>query len=239
MNSQKSHKHLPPYISYRTYRNFISRLQQQIPARIDRSYWGDTLSGSTGTQLMTALRFLALIDNNGKPSERLRLLVSAKGAQQIEILREIAMESYGFVLHGSLDIQNATYAQLEEVFHDNFQLTPAVCRKCIKFFVSLATDARLTLSPFMTKRFRRSYASDGITGTKNTIKKVKAKANQNLVIPYHPEKVPEDVSWHSMLLAKFPTFDPSWGEEVKAKWFTAFGELLKLNPVRGDNRSTD
>ena len=33
-----------------------------------------------------------------------------------------------------------------------------------------------------------------------------------------------------MLLAKFPTFDPNWSDEVKVKWFTAFDELLKRHP---------
>jgi len=68
MTIDKSRRRLPPYISYRTFDNFIGRLQQQVPSRIDRSYWGETLSGSTGTQLMSALRFLNLVDANGKRS---------------------------------------------------------------------------------------------------------------------------------------------------------------------------
>jgi hypothetical protein len=58
---ETSKKHLPPYVSYRTFRNFLERLQQHIPSRIDRSYWGDFLSGSNGIQLMAALRFLKLM----------------------------------------------------------------------------------------------------------------------------------------------------------------------------------
>lgn len=230
MTSEKSRKRLPPYISYRTLRNFISRLQAQIPARIDRSYWGETLSGSTGTQLIAALRFLGLIDSGGKPSNRLRLLVPAKGEQQAEILREISSEAYDFVFGSSLDIQNATYSQLEEVFHDTFQLTPDVCRKCIKFFVSLATEARIPLSPFMTKRFRWAQANSGTSITKNIPRKVKHKTIQNVIIPHVMEKVPDDSSWNSILLAKFPAFDPNWSDEVKMKWFLAFDELLKRYP---------
>ena len=59
MTSEKGRKHLPPYVSYRTFYNFIERLQQHMPSRIDRSYWGELLSGSNGTQLMAALRFLS------------------------------------------------------------------------------------------------------------------------------------------------------------------------------------
>ncbi len=237
MTSDKSRKHLPPYISYRTFRNFIGRLQQQIPARIDRSYWGERLSGSTGNQLMAALRFLNLIDNNGKPANRLRILVSAKGDQQAELLRELASEAYGFVLQSSLDIQNATYSQLEEVFYDSFQLTPDVGRKCIKFFISLAFDARMPLSQFMTKRFRWAHTNAGITGTKSVSKRTGHRVSRNILIPHNLERIPEDMPWQSMLLSKFPAFDPNWSDEVKLKWFTAFDELLKLYPTRKDEGS--
>ncbi len=66
----------------------MSRLQQQIPARIDRSYWGETLSGSTGTQLMAALRFLRLIDTNSRPTPLLKQLVAARAEQRSELFRE-------------------------------------------------------------------------------------------------------------------------------------------------------
>lgn len=230
MTNDKIRKRLPPYISYRTFRNFIGRLQQQIPDRIDRSYWGETLSGSTGTQLIAALRFLNLIDNGSKPADRLRLLVSANGGEQAELLREIATDAYSFVLQGSLDPQNATYAQLEEAFHRTFQLTPDVCRKCIKFFVSLATDARMPLSPFMTKRFRWTQTGTGTAGTKNVLKKTKQRVRQNGTIPRDIREIPEDRAWNTMLLTKFPIFDPGWSDEVKVKWFTAFDELLKRFP---------
>jgi len=89
MTIDKSRRRLPPYISYRTFDNFIGRLQQQVPSRIDRSYWGETLSGSTGTQLMAALRFLNLVDTNGKPTNQLKLIAASKGEQRTEALKEI------------------------------------------------------------------------------------------------------------------------------------------------------
>lgn len=239
MINDKSRKRLPPYISYRTFRNFISRLQQQIPARIDRSYWGETLSGSTGTQLMAALRFLNLIDNSGKPANRLRLLVSAKTEQQAELLREIISEAYGFVLQSSLDLPNATYAQLEEAFHSTFQLAPDVGRKCIKFFISLAADAHLPLSPFMTKRFRQTHTGAATAGAKSAVKRAGYRMSQNVVIPHDLAEIPEDKSWLKTLLAKFPTFDPNWSDEVKVKWFAAFDELLKRYPAGQDKGSRE
>jgi hypothetical protein len=218
MVDERGRKRLPPYVSYRTLLNFIERLEREMPARIDRSYWSDRLAGSTGTQLMGALRFLSLVDGDGIPTSQLRLLVSARGEKRAELLRQIATESYNFVLGGSFDFHIATYAQLEEVFHRNFELADDVNRKCIKFFVTLATDAGIPLSTFITKRVRTLTAG---AGTK--AKRKSSKLDRNLLIPH--EIVDE-------LTAKFPTFDPNWSDEVKLKWFDAFDKLLTRSLVK-------
>lgn len=225
MVNDKGRKHLPPYVSYRTFRSFIDGLQQRIPARIDRSYWGDLLSGSTGTQLMAALRFLDLIDNLGRPTARLKPLVSANNEQRSEVLKETMSGAYGFVLQGSFDPQSATYAQLQEAFHNEFQLTADVSRKCIKFFIGLAADAGMPLSPFITKRFRSAHTG---TGTKASTRKPTHRVSRNGIAPQNLAEIPPRMPWDTMLLNKFPTFDPSWNDEVKLKWLDAFDQLLKL-----------
>jgi len=217
-------KHLPPYVSYRTFHNFLERLHEQMPSRIDRSYWGEIVSGSNGIQLMAALRFLNLIDINGKPLERLGPLVSARGEQKAQLLRIIAYDAFSFVLESTLDLQSATYAQLMEVFHSTYQITEDVSRKCVKFFIALATEAGMPLSSFITKRTRTARAS---SGTKVTVKKAGLGTKRNLEIPQGWGEIPNYSSWNSMLLSKFPNFDPSWNDEIKMKWFAAFDELLK------------
>ncbi len=229
MTSDRIRKRLPPYVSYRTFHNFLEGLQQGIPARIDRSYWGDRLSGSTGTQLVSALRFLGLVDVNGVPTARLKQLIATKGTQRTEQMKEMTTEAYSFLLGGSFDPQTSTYAQLQEVFHYIFQLSGDVSRKCIKFFIALANDAGISLSPFVTKRIRGSHASSGT----RTITRKTGKAIRNLIVPQKTEEIPPRMSWDSMLLSKFPSFDPNWSEEVKLKWFDAFDEMLKRGLVEG------
>jgi hypothetical protein len=231
VTTEKGRKHLPPYVSYRTFHNFVERLQQRMPSRIDRSYWGDILSGSTGIQLMAALRFLGLIDANGKPMERLKPLVAARGGEpRAKLLQEIAYDAFGFVLKSSLDLESATYSQLEEVFHNTFQLTDDVSRKCVKFFIAMASDAGMTLSPFITRRTRSAHTG---TGTKAITKKISNRTNRNVIIPQGTDEIPDHSSWNSKLLDKFPNFDPSWSEELKQKWFAAFDELLKKGLYKG------
>ncbi len=223
-------KRLPPYVSYRTFYNFLERLQQHIPSRIDRSYWGDLLSGSTGTQLMAALRFLNLVDINGKPTELLKPLVESRGEARTRLLYELTNDAFDFVCQGSLDLQSATYAQLQEVFHHTFQLTEDVSRKCVKFFIAIARDAQIPISPFILKRTRSTHST---TGIKAGSKKVAERTSRNAVIPQAQDEIPKSDTWDSMLLAKFPDFDPSWSDDLKMKWFAAFDELLK----KGLNKS--
>ncbi len=231
MVNDKGRKSLPPYVSYRTFQNFVEGLQLGIPSRIDRSYWGDRWSGSTGIQLMTALRFLGLIDSNGIPTTRLRQLVSATGMQRAEILKQIAYSAFDFLSARTLDPQVATYAQLEEAFYNTYQVTGDVCRKCIKFFVSLESDAGVPLSSFIMKKSKTIRAS----GRKGITKKVVSGTNRNSVIPSAVDLFPAQF-WYEMVLAKFPTFDPTWSDDVKLKWFEAFDSLLKRSLVSGTEK---
>jgi hypothetical protein len=240
MVNEHGRKRLPPYVSYRTFRNFVDGLQQRMPARIDRSYWGELLSGSSGAQLMSALRFLDLIDDHGRPTDSLRPLVAAKGDQRSIVLKDIAAQSFDFVLQGTLDPQNATYSQLEEIFSDRFPLSGDLSRKCLKFFIELASDAGIPLSPFITRRFRSAHTTPGTktspkkTNTRTSSKPPAGRTNRELAIPQGIEDMPSLNSWDRVLLTKFPTFDPNWSDDVKLKWFSAFDELMKRILSRGE-----
>lgn len=225
MVNEKIKKQSPPYVSYRTFHNFLELLQHGMPARIDRSFWGDRWSGSTGNQLMASLRFLTLIDDNGIPTPRLKTLIFSQGPQRMDFLKQIAFDAYKPIL-GSIDTDKATYAQLDECFHNLYQLTGDVSRKCIKFFIELASESNITLSPFMVKKQKRSKSGIAVSNSKKNPKKAISGTIQNSVIPINSEEVPENSSWTKMVLSKFPTFDPAWPDEIKIKWFDAFDRLL-------------
>ena len=228
MTDDKGRRSLPPYVSYRTFRNFADGLQLGIPSRIDRSYWGDRYSGSTGTQLMTALRFLGLIDSDGIPQTRLRQLVSAKGAQRSEVLKQIAYSAFDFLSDRSLDPEVATYAQLEKAFYNSYQVTGDVTRKCIKFLISLESDAGVPLSAFIMKKSRNIRTTGG---SKKHTKKMDDRTNRNSTISPASGLIPSENTWYEMVLVKFPTFDPVWPDDVKLKWFEAFATLLNRGSV--------
>ena len=226
---EKARRQLPPYVSYRSFWNFLDRLRDAVPARIDRSYWGDKFSGSTGTQLMAALRYLGLIDNEGIPTTMLRNLVAARDLQRDELMARIAYDCYPFFLNGAVDYRTATYAQFEDILHTHFQVNSDVARKCLKFFIDLATDARIPLSPFVIKKNRKTRTSASARRTKNRSEKSVPEKS-----PSAQSTIPNGTSLDKMLLNKFPAFDPSWSDELKLKWFSAFDELIKRIPADTD-----
>ena len=211
-------------MSYRTFRNFIDGLQSGMPAHIDRSYWGERFSGSNGTQLMTALRFLGLVDSEGTPMTRLLHLVPATGSQRSEMLKQIAYSGYDFLINRSLDPQVATYAHLEKAFYDTYEVTGDVARKCIRFFIEMSSDAGIPLSPLIIKKSRTMRAT---STKKRTGIKENDRTNRNKSVAPVAQHIPVTLNWNEMVLAKFPTFDPTWPGDVKVKWFEAFNLLLK------------
>ena len=221
-NDEKSRRRLPPYVSYHTFQTFVDGLRP-VPARFDRSFWGKRFSGTTRSQLTAALLFLGLINISGIPTNRLKLLADAKDVKKADILKQTCNEAFDFLFTGSFDPQTATPAQLKQVFHSNFQISSSVSRKCIKFFVDMANDAGISLSPFITKQYR-AYSTNA---TKTVSKKSSPKTTRNALMPQTMDELPDRTSWDKLLLNKFPSFDPSWPDEVKMKWFAAFDELLR------------
>ena len=127
-------------------------------------------------------------------------------------------------MNSSFEPEKATYAQLEEVFNELYQVDRDVAWKCIKFFTELAGDAGIPLSPFITKKSKNSRQSPVV---EKVPKKSGIRTNQSAKIPNSLELVPRPLAWKELLLSKFPSFDPTWPTDVQVKWFEAFDELLK------------
>jgi hypothetical protein len=228
---------LPPYVSYRTFWNFLDGLKVAVPGRIDRSFWGDKLSGSTGGQLIAALKYLKLIDSAGIPTLRLKQIVLTKGPQRANLLRQLTQEAYPFFV-SELDPTTATYAQMEEKLKEHFQIAADVGRKCIKFYIGLAEDGAISLSPFVTKKSKAIHTSTPSRKVKRSSPRTNEPAvDHPLELPSPPSgeqlafpPSPPAQSMGQMLMAKFPDFDPLWTDEVKLRWFQAFDDLLQKFP---------
>ena len=138
---------IPPYIAYKTFRNFLDRFKQGVPGRIDRSVMSN-MSGGAQSQLTVALKFLGLINEHNHPEEIMGKLVRAEGLERQKIWREILESGYPFVFRPPFNLQTATAKLLREQF-EKTAATGATLNRCIAFFVAATKDAGITQSPFL------------------------------------------------------------------------------------------
>jgi hypothetical protein len=218
-NPDKEQKRTPPVLAWRTMQNFFRSLKQAIPSRIDRSVMRSQ-SGAGQTQILHALKYLGLIDEDGVPSAKLAQLVKSEGAEHQKVLREVLTGSYPFLRESSFDLKNATYDQLAERFRK--MASGDTVRKCITFFIPAAKEAGIEMSPFIPDIGKRSPGN-------GKPRKPRTPAKPPAPPPAVEEKLnpppPSVMSWHELLLSKFPTFDPTWPDDVKSKWFDSFASL--------------
>ena len=151
-NGNGSKQAIPPYLSHKTFNNFIEGLKNGVPARIDRSVMS-SLSGTAQAHLLYALRYLNLIDAEGLPKEALNQLATAPEAEKQGLLKEILISAYPFVCNDSIDLERCTGKQIEEAFATTGAASETL-RKSLAFFLATAKQAGMKLSPHM-KRTRR------------------------------------------------------------------------------------
>src|ERR1035437_6107578 len=214
---------VPPYLSYKTFSGFIQGLKVGIPTRIDRSVL-NTMSGAVQGHLMSALRYLGLVSPHAVTTDKLSSLVNSEGTERERVLSGILREGYPFLFaEPPFDLQRATTGQLEEAFR-KVGASGETIRKCVAFFLAAAKASGIPVSPYIK--------TSGITRSpSNKSKKAASAINASDLSPqpdgFLASTVPPLASWSQMLLAKFPSFDPAWPDEVKAKWFESFERLMR------------
>ncbi|MFZ0912818.1 MAG: DUF5343 domain-containing protein [Candidatus Korobacteraceae bacterium] len=141
---------LPPYISYKTFTNFMDKMKNTtVPPRIDSSVLTN-YAGSVARQLVLALKYMGLIQQSGATNDVLKKLVRAYGTEEWKDALGEAISDAFVPIIGDLDIDTATYSQLDERFRKAG--TDGVVRdRAIGFYLSALTDAGLTFSPHFKK----------------------------------------------------------------------------------------
>ena len=144
---------LPPYIPFKTFNGFVTRLNETAtPSRVDSSLLR-TYSGSVGRQVVAALKFLKLIGENGTTTDSLKQLVDAYGTDKWQaVLGNIIRDAY-FSLLTDLNLSNATPGELEQRFRI-WGAEGEVLARCVNFYVAAMLDARETISPHIVNRPR-------------------------------------------------------------------------------------
>jgi hypothetical protein len=208
----------PAYVPWRTFMNFINGLREtDVPSQINRSVMTN-LSYSAQAQLLSGLRYLGLINTDGKPLANLSRFVGATEATQKEIIKAIITERYGFVFN-ALDLSRASSEELEKQFRAEGIGGSTVVR-ATSFFLGAAEAAGIQLSAHLKKKTSVAPATRRQRVAK---RKVRNGANGQDETP-PPAAVPTDMM--GKLLEKFPQFDPNWPDPIKTKWFEGFDRLM-------------
>lgn len=222
----------PPYLAFQTLKTFIGSLKAHgIPNRVDSSVL-TTMSGSVRNQLLPALRFLGITDNDGCPLPLCRNLVKAYDTEGwAEALLAVLAEKYRPVL--AINLETATPSQFSQVFADTFSGEGETTRKAQTFFLNAATEAKIPIGRYIMKNKKPRVAGvkrrPRAASQKNTPDPKPDTHNgagaQNGDAGGGKPSVSDPLI--TQLLAKFPTFDPAWPDAIKAKWFEGFERLMK------------
>jgi hypothetical protein len=138
----------PPYVSYASFKNMIGGFKEHVlPGRIDRSVLGN-FSGIVGGQLLTALRFLGLIDLGNHPQDSLRDLVSAANTPKWATELQRVLHAAYTPLY-ELDLKAASPSQFSEKFMKTYPGEGSTARKSMTFFLTAAKDAQIEVSPYI------------------------------------------------------------------------------------------
>lgn len=149
MNETLNLETKPPYLSFTTFRNFLeSFIEGVIPEKIDKSLMIGQ-SGGNQTYLMNALLFLGLMDEEQKPTDKLRSLLESWSSEESSrrIWKELFECSYKNIIEG-LDLERATPEQLKSRFQE-FEYGGDTLRKCHLFFNNIAEAGGVKLGPFL------------------------------------------------------------------------------------------
>lgn len=161
-NGNDSEQRSVPYLPATTFKSFIQQFKNGVvPPRIDRSLM-TTLSGADQSMLRIALRFFRLVDaeRNDAVTDRFRTLVEAIGTEAWKpTLRALVDESYSDIVAG-LD-KAATSAQLDEHFRARASVSGSVLDKAVRFYLTLAEEAGIELSPHFKKRTSSARRAGG------------------------------------------------------------------------------
>ncbi len=153
-NGNSERQPLPPYVSYKTFEGVIQRFKESVlPNTVDTSVLS-MYAGSVSRQIIAALKYLNLITETGKPTEKLVKLHKSYGTDEWQQgLSDILFDAYRSML-GELNLDAATPAELDSKFKA-IGAEGEVLEKCVGFFVAAMKSAGIDLSPHIVNRPRK------------------------------------------------------------------------------------
>jgi len=213
----------PAYVAYPTFKNTIRGFAaggHPVPSTIDSSVLTN-MSGSSQNQFLVAMRFFGLIDEANKPSNTLLKMAAADENGWNAEMKALVLKHYpAQVGH----LTTGTPKTLRESFGE----IGGIVKPAVRFLLAACKDTGIPVSPHILK----DKSSLG-TPKRRKLKQEETSATANgsaaATPPSSPPPADDPQSFKMALLAKFPSFDPNWGEQQQKAWFDAYAKLLEKN----------
>lgn len=140
------------YVAFRTFLGAIEALGQGVPKRIDRTMWRSQ-SGIVQSQIMMALRFFNLVDEEDRPTPALHRLVDSPEDKRREQIAALLLYAYHDIIEH--DLTKTTPKMLEEAM-EQYHVSGDTKRKAITFFLQAARFAELPMHPLLSGAIRNT-----------------------------------------------------------------------------------
>ena len=213
-----------PYVSYKTFESFVDNLVRRgVPSIIDRTVMPD-LNGFNQGLVLATLRFMNLIDANGKTRPSLKQLEKGWKNNRPRVLGTILRSAYpALLLSEDFNLQNAKPARFDARFGSI--ANPDVARKAKTFFLRAAADAGIPISPRIQPSLRgtrrRPASAAGVNnGTHPSVpSSVELKTQDFSPLTLYQRELQQ-------MREDFPVFNDQWPTEEKVEWYKRRFELL-------------
>lgn len=138
----------PAYVSHKSLETFFNQRREDghVTDVVDKSLMTN-FSGATANELVSALKFLRLINDKGEPSPRYKEYVLADEERRKQLMGDILRDAYPWLFDTSkFNIERATAAQFAELFRQQGP-TGSTLARGIAFFLGMAKYAGIKVSP--------------------------------------------------------------------------------------------
>lgn len=216
----------PPYGPTEGMLQGLALMQRLSPTKVDAKFLkANKVAPGNEYKVIGALRFLGIVDDAGKPTDKSRMLKTRGPSYQLAI-QEILRTAYSD-LFDHINLKSATRDQIHNYFITKLGLGVEMSAKATRFFLGLCLLSEMPLSPELaTDKDTHSSSKRKIVNTK-VAKPIRSKPNIDKR-QKSPERLPFDTCPHVILAITPETADMGVGQltEMFRKLNTAIKRSL-------------
>ncbi|MGC2162642.1 MAG: DUF5343 domain-containing protein [Silvibacterium sp.] len=139
------------YLPFKTFLSSVEVLEQGLPKKFDRTMWRSQ-SGVVQGQIMSALRFFGLLNENDEPTPALHRLVESKEKRH-EQVGSLLLHAYRDIINH--DLTKMTPKMLDEAM-GAYNVQGDTRRKAVAFFLRAARYADMPMSHLLESQIRNT-----------------------------------------------------------------------------------